>query len=277
MKKTAIYLMMLLMAMTFALNSKASTKVGTPVCWTVPAVFTPDQEVTFYYDVTDVGFRLLCKQHGADMVYTEFVSSDALIRHVKSTKEKLTIVDEERPPGVEIKSLHGEGEDLRIGLDEAFPAGDDIVPQKRNPRCERRRDRDLLRGPIGEPVLRDASTVEFCHQLVGGELGDEGELEVLHVHAVDRGERLINHRQLVDLGGARDSGIRAPVPLVELAALEEVFPLCGAVPARDGSVGVPPDQDIAEVPDDGLTDRPGRWAGKALPRARRIFAGPGPF
>ena len=56
MKKTAIYLMMLLMAMTFALNSKASTKVGTPVCWTVPTVFTPDQEVTFYYDVTDVGF-----------------------------------------------------------------------------------------------------------------------------------------------------------------------------------------------------------------------------
>lgn len=56
MKKTAIYLMMLLMAMTFALNLKASTKVGTPVCWTVPAVFTPDQEVTFYYDVTDVGF-----------------------------------------------------------------------------------------------------------------------------------------------------------------------------------------------------------------------------
>ena len=56
MKKTAIYLMMLLMAMTFALNTKASTKVGMPVCWTVPAVFTPDQEVTFYYDVTDVGF-----------------------------------------------------------------------------------------------------------------------------------------------------------------------------------------------------------------------------
>ena len=52
MKKTAIYLMMLLMA----INLKASTKVGTPVCWTVPAVFTPDQEVTFYYDVTDVGF-----------------------------------------------------------------------------------------------------------------------------------------------------------------------------------------------------------------------------
>lgn len=64
MKKTAIYLMMLLMAMTFALNLKASTKVGTPVCWTVPAVFTPDQEVTFYYDVTDVGFP-----EGVDLFY----------------------------------------------------------------------------------------------------------------------------------------------------------------------------------------------------------------
>ena len=53
-------------------------------------------------DVTDVGFRLLCKQHGADMVYTEFVSSDALIRHVKSTQNKLTIVEEERPVSIQI-------------------------------------------------------------------------------------------------------------------------------------------------------------------------------
>ena len=53
-------------------------------------------------DVTDVGFRLLCKQHGSDMVYTEFVSSDALIRHVAKTKEKLTIVEEERPVAIQI-------------------------------------------------------------------------------------------------------------------------------------------------------------------------------
>ena len=51
-------------------------------------------------DVTDIGFRLLCKQFGADMVYTEFVSSDALIRHVKKTKEKLTICEEERPVAI---------------------------------------------------------------------------------------------------------------------------------------------------------------------------------
>ena len=56
MRKATIFLLMFLMAMTFATNAKAGTKVGTPVCWTVPAVYTPDQEVTFYYDVTDVGF-----------------------------------------------------------------------------------------------------------------------------------------------------------------------------------------------------------------------------
>lgn len=40
-------------------------------------------------DVTDVGFRLFCRQFGADMVYTEFISSDALIRDVKKTKRKI--------------------------------------------------------------------------------------------------------------------------------------------------------------------------------------------
>lgn len=53
-------------------------------------------------DVTDMDFRLLCKQFGADMVYTEFVSSDALIRHVNKTKEKLNICDAERPVAIQI-------------------------------------------------------------------------------------------------------------------------------------------------------------------------------
>jgi len=53
-------------------------------------------------DVTDINFRLLCKKFGADMVYTEFVSSDALIRHVNKTKEKLTISDKERPVAIQI-------------------------------------------------------------------------------------------------------------------------------------------------------------------------------
>ena len=53
-------------------------------------------------DVTDIGFRLLCKRFGASMVYTEFVSAEALIRDVKSTISKLTIADEERPVGIQI-------------------------------------------------------------------------------------------------------------------------------------------------------------------------------
>ncbi len=53
-------------------------------------------------DVTDIGFRLLCKRFGASMVYTEFVSAEALIRDVKSTISKLTISDEERPVGIQI-------------------------------------------------------------------------------------------------------------------------------------------------------------------------------
>ena len=53
-------------------------------------------------DVTDIGFRLLCKRYGASMVYTEFVSAEALVRSIRSTMSKLTICDEERPVGIQI-------------------------------------------------------------------------------------------------------------------------------------------------------------------------------
>ena len=53
-------------------------------------------------DVTDPAFRLMCKKFGADMVYTEFVSSDALIRAVSKTAQKLNISDEERPVAIQI-------------------------------------------------------------------------------------------------------------------------------------------------------------------------------
>ena len=53
-------------------------------------------------DVTDIGFRMLCKRFGAAMVYTEFVSAEALVRDIKSTVRKLTISDDERPVGIQI-------------------------------------------------------------------------------------------------------------------------------------------------------------------------------
>lgn len=53
-------------------------------------------------DVTDTSFRLICKEQGADMVYTEFVSSEALIRNINSTTRKLYIGERERPAAIQI-------------------------------------------------------------------------------------------------------------------------------------------------------------------------------
>ena len=53
-------------------------------------------------DVTDPAFRLLCKRFGVDMVYTEFISADALIRSVKRTEQKLTIYNSERPVAIQL-------------------------------------------------------------------------------------------------------------------------------------------------------------------------------
>jgi len=53
-------------------------------------------------DVTDPSFRLMCKKFGADMVYTEFVSADALIRSVNKTQQKLEISEDERPVAIQI-------------------------------------------------------------------------------------------------------------------------------------------------------------------------------
>lgn len=53
-------------------------------------------------DVTDRSFRLICKEQGASMVYTEFVSADALIRNITSTTRKLAIDPAERPTAIQI-------------------------------------------------------------------------------------------------------------------------------------------------------------------------------
>lgn len=63
-------------------------------------------------DVTDPAFRLMCKKFGADMVYTEFVSSDALVRLVNKTTQKLSICDEERPVAIQI---YGKDTEAMIG------------------------------------------------------------------------------------------------------------------------------------------------------------------
>jgi tRNA-dihydrouridine synthase B len=53
-------------------------------------------------DITDSAFRNICKQHGADMVYSEFVSSEALVRKVVKSSDKIRFDDAERPIGIQI-------------------------------------------------------------------------------------------------------------------------------------------------------------------------------
>ena len=53
-------------------------------------------------DVTDLAFREICRQHGADMVFTEFVNSDGLVRGDKRGLQKMSIVEKERPVGIQI-------------------------------------------------------------------------------------------------------------------------------------------------------------------------------
>ncbi len=53
-------------------------------------------------DVTDIPYRLICKQLGADIVYTEFVNSEGLVRNSRKTKEKMMFLPEERPFGIQL-------------------------------------------------------------------------------------------------------------------------------------------------------------------------------
>ncbi len=76
-------------------------------------------------DVTDPTFRLLCKQFGADMVYSEFVSADALIRNIEKTERKLTIHEAERP--VVIQLYGREPEPIAEAAQKAAEAKPDII------------------------------------------------------------------------------------------------------------------------------------------------------
>ncbi|HEV8537745.1 MAG TPA: tRNA dihydrouridine synthase DusB [Bacteroidota bacterium] len=58
-------------------------------------------------DVTDIPFRLICKKLGADIMYTEFVNSEGLVRNSEKTKKKMMFLEEERPFGIQI---YGGGE-----------------------------------------------------------------------------------------------------------------------------------------------------------------------
>ena len=74
-------------------------------------------------DVTDLGFRLMCKQFGAALVYSEFASADALVRLVNKTMQKLAISPDERPVAIQIygKEVEPMVEAARIVVEQAHP------------------------------------------------------------------------------------------------------------------------------------------------------------
>ena len=76
-------------------------------------------------DVTDPSFRLICKEQGADMVYTEFVSSDALVRNINSTTRKLHTNAAERPVAIQI--YRKEVEPMVEAAKIAEAAGPDVI------------------------------------------------------------------------------------------------------------------------------------------------------
>ncbi len=88
-------------------------------------------------DVTDMSFRTLCKSFGADMVYSEFISADALIRNIESTKRKLNINDNERPVAIQLY-----GRDIEPIRDAA------IIAEEANP--------DIIDLNFGCPVKKVA-------------------------------------------------------------------------------------------------------------------------
>ncbi len=76
-------------------------------------------------DITDPSFRFLCKKSGADMMYTEFISSDGLIRNGKKSVRKLEIFDDERPMGIQ---LYGHRVDSMVeATHRAVEAGPELI------------------------------------------------------------------------------------------------------------------------------------------------------
>jgi nifR3 family TIM-barrel protein len=76
-------------------------------------------------DVSDPPFRALCKQHGADLMYTEFISSEGLIRDAAKSRQKLDIFEYERPIGIQI--FGSEIDSMRLATEITEQAGPDII------------------------------------------------------------------------------------------------------------------------------------------------------
>jgi len=103
----------------FANNFKKVVKIGNIDIGNFPLILAPME------DVSDPPFRALCKQHGADLMYTEFISSEGLIRDAAKSLKKLDIFEYERPIGIQI--FGGDIEHMRQAAEVASLANPDII------------------------------------------------------------------------------------------------------------------------------------------------------
>ncbi|MDG1350772.1 MAG: tRNA dihydrouridine synthase DusB [Crocinitomicaceae bacterium] len=76
-------------------------------------------------DVSDPPFRTLCKKHGADLMYTEFISSEGLIRDALKSRQKLDIYEKERPIGIQI--FGSDIESMRLATEITAQSNPDII------------------------------------------------------------------------------------------------------------------------------------------------------
>jgi len=83
-----------------------NVKIGNIDLGEMPLFLAPMEDVTYK------SFRYMCKKYGADVMYTEFVSSEALIRDIEKTKEKMTLFDFDRPVAIQI---YGHDIDSMVG------------------------------------------------------------------------------------------------------------------------------------------------------------------
>ena len=95
------------------------TKIGDIELGDFPLLLAPME------DVSDPPFRFLCKKYGADLMYTEFISSEGLIRDAAKSLKKLDIFEYERPIGIQI--FGGEIEPMKEAAEIAEKANPDLI------------------------------------------------------------------------------------------------------------------------------------------------------
>ncbi|MDT4834611.1 putative tRNA-dihydrouridine synthase [compost metagenome] len=100
-------------------DRKMSVKIGNIDLGEFPLLLAPME------DVSDPPFRYVCKQGGADLMYTEFISSEGLIRDAAKSRKKLDIFEYERPMGIQIFGSNIES--MREATEIASLAGPDLM------------------------------------------------------------------------------------------------------------------------------------------------------